>query len=170
MPIISTSRLIFREFSTEDAEDMFALNSNPKVIKYTGDKAFSSLEETIKVLINYDQYQKYGFGRWAVVDKATNSFLGWCGLKYHPESDEVDLGYRFFEEHWGKGLATESSQACLEYGFKEIKLNRIIGRVVNENIASIKVLKKLDFQFCKSIDFDGMDGSIFEKYNPKDIV
>ena len=143
MKILETNRLVLREFILDDAEKFYQLNLNPNVIKYTGNAAFASINEAKLFLENYSDYKLNGFGRWAVINKSTNEFIGWCGLKFNELENETDIGFRFFEEEWNKGYATESATACLDYGFKTLKLNRIIGRAMKENTASIKVLEKI---------------------------
>ena len=73
----------------------------------------------------------------------SGEFLGWCGLKYDEELDEYDLGFCFLKKHWGKGYATEASELCIKLGFEKFKMPEIVGRVMSENVASIKVLEKL---------------------------
>ena len=72
-----------------------------------------------------------------------------CGLKYLDDVGEVDLGYRLFKEHWGRGLATEAARAVLAYGVNVLHLHRIIGIADIENKASIRVLEKIGFMFKK---------------------
>lgn len=143
--ILQTPRLILREFHLKDAENFYALNLNPNVVKYTGDPPFQSISEAEEFLKNYNPYAAYGYGRWAVIEKETGKFIGWCGLKF--DGKETDIGFRFFEEHWGKGFATESAKACLAFGFTKLKLEEIIGRAMHENLASIKVLEKIGMKF-----------------------
>lgn len=143
--ILKTPRLILREFHLEDAENFYELNRNPNVIKFTGDSSFQSILEAKEFLRNYDDYKRNGYGRWAVIEKETGKFIGWCGLKF--DGKETDIGFRFFEEHWGKGFATESANACLAFGFTKLKLEEIIGRAMHENLASIKVLEKIGMKF-----------------------
>jgi RimJ/RimL family protein N-acetyltransferase len=81
------------------------------------------------------------------VDKTTGRVIGFAGLKYLDDVSEVDLGYRFFKEHWGKGLATEASRAVVAYGLGELRLRRVIGIAEVENKASIRVLEKAGFTF-----------------------
>ena len=76
------------------------MNEDWDCIKFTGDVAFKNLEEAENLVKNYDHYQKYGFGRWTVLDKISGEFLGWCGLKYDEELEEYDLGFRFLKRHW----------------------------------------------------------------------
>lgn len=147
--IAETERLILREMTPDDAPFAFELNSNPEVLKYTGDDPFESVEQARAFLENYSDYQRNGFGRWGVVLKETGKLIGWCGLKRDRETQEVDLGYRFFQETWNKGFATEASVACLEIGASEFGLERVIARARKENPASYKVMEKLGFSFEK---------------------
>ncbi len=161
MRILETNRLYLKEFHISDADKMFLLNSDPKVIQFTGDRAFNNLEETIELIQNYDHYKIYGFGRWSVFLKETHEYIGWCGLKYTKEKDEYDIGFRFFKEHWNKGYATESALACIDLGFTKFKMNKIIGRAMSANIGSVKVLEKMGLKFEKNFDFDGVEGVIY---------
>lgn len=158
--IIETERLILREFLIEDAFDMFSLNKDPAVIQYTGDNPFESIQAAENFLKNYDAYQKFGFGRWAVLTKNENAFIGWCGLKRN-EEDQVDIGFRFFQKEWNKGYATESAKACLIYGFEKLNLVEIIGRAQKENTASIRVLEKIGMEYWKEGEVDGLEKAIY---------
>lgn len=159
--LIETPRLAMRRMVLDDAPHMFELNNDPEVIKYTGDPPFADLAATVAFVISYHPYRATGMGRWTVLDKATGEYLGWCGLKYLPELDEVDLGYRFHRRHWGKGYATESAQACMQYGFETLGLQRIIGRAMKENLASIRVLEKVGMVFWKDDNFDEHPGACY---------
>lgn len=159
--ILETDRLLLRELNIKDAENFYALNLNPNVIKYTGDKAFPNLTAAENFLKNYSDYEKNGYGRWAVIDKCDGTFVGWCGLKYATTSEETDIGFRFFEKHWNKGFATESATACLKYGFEKLHLKTIIGRAMAENVASVKVLEKIGLKYEKDFDFDGHVGVVY---------
>jgi ribosomal-protein-alanine N-acetyltransferase len=159
--IIETDRLILRELNIGDAKSFYELNLNPNVVKYTGDKAFANISEAQNFLKNYEDYETNGFGRWAVIDKSNGEFLGWCGLKYVKEINETDIGFRFFEEYWNKGFATESAKVCLNYGFEKLNLQTIIGRAMAENLASIKVLEKLGLTYEKEFNFDEHKGLIY---------
>ncbi len=164
--ILETTRLKLREITPDDAQIAYELNLDPEVVQYTGDVPFASVEDARKFLSNYDHYRKYGFGRWAVISKADGDFLGWCGLKYTPEQDEHDIGYRFFKRHWNKGFATESSVACINYGFRELKLKTIVGRAMHANAASIKVLQKSGLKYWKDDKCAGADGVIYRIDSP----
>ena len=152
--ILETERLYLREFLPEDGLNFFNLNSDPEVIKYTGNKAFESLSEANSFILNYSDYKEHGFGRWAVCLKSTNKFLGWCGLKLEIDKNEIDLGFRFSKNNWGKGYATESAIACVKYGFNILNLKEIVGRAYVKNKASIHVLEKCGLKFKANFKYD----------------
>lgn len=164
--ILKTERLILREFEISDAQNMFDLNADPEVIRYTGDPPFGSVDEAKVFLENYSDYLKNAYGRWAVILKESNEFIGWCGLKYHEEG-YVDIGFRFFKSRWGKGYASEASKATLAYGFKTLNLDEIIARVIAENIASVRVLEKLNMQFFKHDTCHGFENSRYYRISKK---
>lgn len=142
----------------DDAADAFALNSDPDVLRYTGDEPFASVEEARQFLANYDAYEKWGYGRLNCYRKDTGEYLGWCGLKYHPAEDETDLGYRLKKKFWNQGYATEASAFCLQYGFEKLCLPFIVARILKENSASVRVAEKLGMRFWKEHDFHGQPG------------
>lgn len=87
-------------------------------------------------------------------------------IKYRPELDEVDLGYRFFPSTWGKGYATESAQHILNHGLEHLQLQRIIGRAHVENIASLKVLHKIGMKYLRNEVVDNCPVETYESINP----
>ncbi len=161
--ILETNRLLLRELNSNDAENFYRLNLNPNVIRFTGDSSFKNVEEAREFLENYSDYQLNGFGRWAVIEKSSNEFIGWCGLKYNTDIEETDIGFRFFEEYWNQGFATESAKACLDYGFKNLNQKTILGRAMTNNLASIKVLEKIGLLFYKEFDFDENNKGVIYK-------
>lgn len=164
--ILETNRLYLRELEVSDAQDFFNLNLDPEVIKFTGDVSFNHITEAQSFLQNYNQYELFGYGRWAVIRKQDNKFLGWCGLKYSSDVDEVDLGFRFFKEYWNQGYATEAAIGCLNFGFQNLKLEKIVGRAMEANTASVKVLEKIGMQFIGKFDFLKHEGVLYQKTNP----
>lgn len=163
--IIETDRLILRQFTLDDYKEVYDFGSNWEVLKYTGDPKLES-QEAAKELIKsvwYEDYKNYGYGRWATIYKPYNNLIGFAGLKYLPEFDEADIGFRFLPEYWGKGIATEASIEIIKYGFEKLNLERIIGIAMPENIGSCKVLTKIGFEFYKVDEYDG-DGGAYNWY------
>ena len=157
--ILETGRLQLREFDEGDAAPYYVLGSDPAIIRYTGDpgRGLTSLEHAREVLRSHpiSDYQKYGYGRWACVHRASGEVIGFAGLKYLDDLKEVDLGYRLRPDYWGLGLATEAGRAVVDYGFAQLKLKQIIALVPPENLASARVLDKLGFTLVGDIEFRG---------------
>ena len=149
-----TPRLRHRAMVADDAQEVFAFNSDPLVMKYTGEAPWTSLEETRQRLKDYPDFQRHGFGRWGCVYKPEDRLIGFSGLKYLDELDEVEVGYRFLPQYWGRGLATESAVACIQFAFEKMNLQHIIGIVVPENIGSIRVLEKAGLHDTGIIELD----------------
>lgn len=167
--ILETPRLYLREFTATDAPLLLALNKDPEVLKYVHELPLQTIEDAEKILINniLPQYSIYKLGRLAVHLKENDEFIGWCGLKYRPELDEIDLGYRFFPLTWGKGYATESAQHTLNYGLEVLQLQRIVGRAHVENIASLKVLQKIGMKYLCNEIVDNCPVETYESINSK---
>ena len=161
----TSSRLYLREFVVNDAIHFYNLNNDPEVIKYTGDPPFDSVSDAKIFLQNYSAYRDYGYGRWAVCLKENQKFIGFCGLKYHPNEKITEVGFRFFKNQWNKGYATESSMACLAYGFSELGLNKIYAHVHIKNFASQRVIEKCGLHFVKEIIYDHQPTKIYSIMN-----
>ena len=152
---IETDRLMIRALLPEDAEGIFELDSDPEVHRYLGNKPIKTIEqaaETIQFI--RQQYLDNGIGRWAVIEKGTNTFVGWTGLKLMKETvnnhnNYYDLGYRLIKKYWGKGYATETATASLAYGFNELKLPEIFAMADVQNAGSNAVLKKAGLRFME---------------------
>jgi len=160
--ILETERTYLRVLTVKDAENFFNLNLDKEVLQFTGDIPFQNISEAREFLEQYDQYEKYGVGRFAVISKNSNKFMGWCGLSYSLELNQYDIGFRFFRDVWNKGYATEAAIRCLEYSFAELKIDEIVGRAMIQNRASIKVLQKIGMTFKNSSDFDGKEGVVYQ--------
>jgi len=166
---LETERLILRPFTEADIEPSYEMNLDADVSKYTGDGGVLSLVEIEKRIRGnvFGDYKKQGYGRLAVELKDKPGFIGFAGLKYLEDYKEVDLGYRFMKEYWGKGYATEAAEACLNLGFNELKIDRIIAWVLDENVNSINVLKKVGFTFDKEIEDEGEIIQQYRCYKPQ---
>ncbi len=157
-----TERLILREILPTDVEGMYELDADPEVHKYLGNNPVTSREQTVEVM-NFirQQYIDHGIGRWAIIDKKSNEFLGWTGLKL--VTDEInnhknyyDLGYRLLKKYWGQGIATESAFASLEYAFDKLDAKEVYAMADCENNGSNNILKKVGLNFIETFDLKGV--------------
>lgn len=160
--ITETERLVLSTFTIEEAPLILELNLDPEVTRYTHDPV-NDLEHAGEILekIILPQYSLYRLGRWKVSLKSSGEFMGWCGLKFRPELDETDLGFRFMKKFWGRGYAREAAMASIRYGFEKLQLQKITGRAEPENKASWKVLEHCGMNF---IGLQEVDGYIVKTY------
>jgi RimJ/RimL family protein N-acetyltransferase len=162
---IETERLILRPFMEEDAAAWLPLISLPEIIRYTGDTPACSVEEARELLFSRPlrDYEVYGYGRLAVVEKESGRLVGFCGFKYVIELGETDIGYRFLPDCWGKGYATESAAALMREGRRAQGIRRVVGTVHPDNPASGRVLEKLGLRFERLLEPDEQ-GTRFRLY------
>jgi len=160
--ILETDRLILREFQLYDAEAFFAMDSNPNVHQYLWNKPVQKIEETFEVIeFVRKQYIENGIGRFAMISKETNEFIGWAGLKFNTEmvNNKVnfyDIGYRLDEKFWGKGYASEASFAWLNYAFETMKIKTLEAAAHSDNVASNRILQKIGMQMTETYLEDGV--------------
>ena len=170
---IETERLLLRELLPTDDFGMFELDSNPEVHKYLGNKPIKNIDESRTFIENIrQQYLDNGIGRWAVILKDTGQFIGWSGLKYYRDSvnnhqNFYEIGYRFIQEHWGKGYATESALAFIDLGFNDMKIDVIYAYADKDHFGSRKVLEKLGMQYINTFDYEGVEEVWYKLKNPK---
>jgi RimJ/RimL family protein N-acetyltransferase len=153
---IETERLVLRPFTADDAAAWLPLISLPEIVRYTGDTPVRSVEEARELLCSRPlrDYALYGFGRLAVIEKASGRLVGFCGFKYVVELGEIDIGYRFLPDCWGKGYATESAGALMREGRRTHDIRRVVGTVHPDNPASGRVLEKLGLRFERLLEPD----------------
>lgn len=168
--LIETARLQMREFCQGDIDAVYEFLIDSEVAKYTGDQGLVKNKQDAEDVINniwLAEYKKYGYARYALVHKADDKVIGFCGVKYEPDLlgpgvGCPDIGYRMLPEYWGQGLGTEAVKACLNYAREELGLTRIIGEVAEENIASNKLLLKLGFKLTEKYEKDGFKLNRYE--------
>ncbi len=142
---LQTERLRLRLFTLADEQIMFELNSDPEIIKYAEATPARDLQEARQRLEQgpLADYEKYGYGRFAVELKETGKVIGFCGIKYLPELDLPEVGYRYLKEYWGRGIGTEAARVCVDFARDDLKIKKLVALIVPENTGSIKIAEKL---------------------------
>ncbi|TGV00337.1 GNAT family N-acetyltransferase [Flavivirga rizhaonensis] len=158
---IETERLVLRELRMSDLDGMFELDSDPEVHKYLGNKPVKAKEESQKILEGVlRQYTDRGIGRWALINKETQEFMGWSGLRLNTEytmngfTEFYDVGYRIIKRFWGKGYATESGKKAVDYAFNVLKLPELYGMTEIGNRASHNALLKIGLEYVEDFYFE----------------
>ena len=157
IPTLVSQRLILKPLVHQDVEALYNALDDPDVWKYFPLPVPPSLDRTSSYINGQlDHWTTYGLGHWALEDK-NHTLLGWCGLQFLPETSETEVAYCLGKPHWGKGYATESAKASLDYALATLEKKEIIGLTHVENKASQNVLKKIGLQFVDRKQYFGMD-------------
>ncbi|MBD0370532.1 MAG: GNAT family N-acetyltransferase [Pyrinomonadaceae bacterium] len=153
MKIIETDRLILRHLSVEDAEFMLRLLNEPSWLRFIGDKGIRTLEAARDYILKgpVEMYSRLGFGLYLVELKEENLSIGICGLIKRDSLEDVDIGFAFLPEYWGKGYAYEAASAVIDYGVNALGLKRIVAITSIDNDSSAKLLAKLGLRFEKLV-------------------
>lgn len=153
MPLpIRTERLEIRPFELADAEQIHEAYADPAVgWPLAPDGVSGSVEETRGILDHVRRYgaEHEGLGPWAVVERASVTVIGDCGLFRCEDAwafGELEIAYRLRRASWGSGLATEAAGAVLRYAFDELHAERVVADADGGNARSLRVLEKLGMQ------------------------
>jgi len=157
-PLIDTGRLVLRRFVPDDLDAFYELGSRPEIIRYAQSAPIASRDAALEFMkaAPFHDYATLGYGRFACVWKPTGAVIGFSGIKFVPEINDNELGYRFLPEFWGMGLATEAGRASIDFARSALGLKRLVALVHPENAASARVLGKLGFSIEKRIRFSGL--------------
>ncbi|HYV24365.1 MAG TPA: GNAT family N-acetyltransferase [Pyrinomonadaceae bacterium] len=144
--VIETDRLRLRIFRSDDLDNLAGLLADPDVMRYVEDgqpKDRDVAEKALNSIIAH--WERHGFGRWVVEEKASSEFVGFGGLRSLHGTPEVV--YHMAPAYWGKGYATELGRAALDFGFNERGFDRIVAIAKPDNAASVHVMEKLGMKF-----------------------
>lgn len=151
--IFETDKYQVKIFTMDNFEDFCVINQDPVVSKYVNHnngkpKTFKECVEKYND-IAYAQ-NKHGFSYWAIYDKKNNEFMGQCGA-VKSWLGEINFCYAFHKKYWGKGIGTEICKMVMDYLFKNFNnIDRLTCSAFDENVASVKLLKKIGFSLIKT--------------------
>ena len=97
------------------------------------------------------------YGIWATEIDTSSEMVGYCGLRYLDELDEVEILYGLARPYWGRGIATQAAKASISYGFNVSALDKLIAMVLPENVASKRVIEKAGLRYEKQIHMFALD-------------
>lgn len=149
--MFETDRLFLRPMDETDTDAVFAMRSDADVMRFIRPLQTEKrdAESWINLVSSRWETEKIGF--CAVIEKASNRFIGWCGLWRLKETDEIEVGYALFKEFWGRGFASEAAAACMTYGFDQLGLEKIVAVANPDNQNSRRVMEKLGM----NLDYTG---------------
>lgn len=165
--IFETNRLLIRQYTMDDFDNFYLLNSDEEVMRYI--RPVQNKENTLSFFRENVEYYKAfpHYGRWAMTEKSNRQFIGSFMLRPSTVLDgHIELGYSMFRNFWGNGFATESVHGGLAYAFDHLKLPAVIAITQLQNTASQKVLLKCGFVQEHNIDDKGETVHLFRKFSP----
>jgi ribosomal-protein-alanine N-acetyltransferase len=148
--IIETSRLVLRQFAWADVEALAAILSDPETMRYyPAPFTREGVEEWIER--NRKRYAIDRHGLWAMILKSSGELIGDCGLIRQKIDgiEEVEISYHVRRDLWRQGLASEAAEACRDYGFARLSVDRLISLIRPENLASRRVAEKIGMNLWK---------------------
>ena len=150
--IAQTERLIIREQTVDDVEEIYRLYNDFKIKEYVDDLA-ATLEEEKEYIKDYIrfQYRLCEYGIWAIVEKSSGKIIGRAGLEQRDDIEGLEIGYVIGRDYRQKGYAKEAVRAILEYAREEYGLDTIHAFTRRDNVESVALLEK--FGFAKSGEY-----------------
>lgn len=136
---IETERLVIREFESADWQEVYDYTSDSAVMKYIPEGVFS--EEDAKAFV--DGNRGGNAEKFSVVLKGEDILIGHISFHKYFGEHTYEIGWVFNPKYYNKGYASEAARAMVEFGFKEMKLHRIIATCQPENPASYRVMEKI---------------------------
>lgn len=159
-PELRTERLRLRGFRTDDLSAYTGFRKDPLFVRYLpgGEALLSHAEEVSRSRIKeFREGWKRGFGVFAVELLETAALIGQAGLTKTQREAEVELLYALAPSNWGKGYAQEAAKACLDFGFNQINLKRIVAFAVAENTASTRVMEAIGMRFIGEDNYNSFN-------------
>ncbi|KAA0549860.1 GNAT family N-acetyltransferase [Bacillus sp. BGMRC 2118] len=146
-PRIETERLILRQITNYDAEDILSYLSDYNVMKYYGMEPFSSIEDALEEISWYESIVEKNTGiRWGITLKGQGRVIGSCGfLNIVTQHYRSEIGFELSKDYWGQGIASEAVEAVIRYGFEQFNFQRIQALIEPLNHPSQKMVERLGF-------------------------
>ncbi|MFI9424790.1 GNAT family N-acetyltransferase [Streptomyces achromogenes] len=156
MAELHTDRLLLRRWRDSDLEPWAAMNADPEVREHLGDLLSRDRSDASVAQYQAD-FDRRGYGWWAVEVRGTGEFIGFAGLD--PVDDGmpftgVEIGWRLARSAWGQGYATEAARAVLAYGFDTLGLPEILAVTTSTNHRSQAVMRRIGMIRDPADDFD----------------
>lgn len=166
MPVLETSRLLLREFVSEDADALSLVLSDPETMRYYP-APLDRTEVEAWIERNRRRYANDGHGLWAMILKSSGEMIGDCGITMQ-EVEGVfyrEIGYHVRRDLWGQGLAAEAARACRDYGFDHLHADQLISIIRPDNLPSRRVAEKNGMTLWKEVIYRSLPHCIYRIQN-----
>ena len=159
--LLTTERLGFRLFEDSDFADLQKLDMDPEVRAHFPDGIMTPQQIRERIAKSRTGFDENGYSDFAAIDLATGSFTGRAGFGTI-EDGEVEVGYVFLKEYWGRGLAQESLRALLAWAKQNLDVPRIVAYAPRAHSASFNVMKKSGMSYFKTDAMRGVECNFYE--------
>lgn len=144
--IFTSKRLGFRNWTPLDIDLLYEININEEVMQFF--RSTQTKKQTKNFIVRMqNQYHNKKYCYFAVDTLASKEFIGFIGLSLQTFKSDftpaIDIGWRLHPKFWNKGYATEGAKKCLEYGFHQLNLKKIIAVAPKINLPSVLVMQKI---------------------------
>lgn len=159
--VLETDRLAFKLMEASDEADLERLDGDPEVRAFFPGGTAARPPSRKRIADNRASYAEHGLCDFVVLDRGTGAFLGRAGLHRMPDG-EVEVGYLFLREHWGRGLATEALRGLLDWARAArragtLRCERVIAFAPANHHASLRVMEKCGMRRFKTGQFQDVD-------------
>lgn len=146
-PTLATERLMLREMTPDDVNALLKHFGNPEVVKFIAMQPIKTIEQANEWLKWMGGFFAAKDGlRWGITQQDGN-FVGSAGLhRWNREAHYAQIGCDIAYPYWGQGYGQEAMRQIIEFGWEQMKLNRIEADIVKGNQRSAHVLEKLGFK------------------------
>jgi RimJ/RimL family protein N-acetyltransferase len=142
-PEITTGRLLLRDWRESDVEPLHSFYLDPQSAEIYGSAKTTRSDVWRRVGLIIGHWQLRGFGPWALEDRQSGHFAGYCGLWFPEGWGDIEIGWGIAPEFRRLGYAAEAAERVRHYGYRERGLERLVSYIDPENKASIRVAEKL---------------------------
>jgi ribosomal-protein-alanine N-acetyltransferase len=170
---LESERLLLRQITPDDVNEIFALRSNPETMKYIPRPLATTKDDAMgHIKMIQDKIVSNEGINWAITEKGNPKMIGIIGhYRIRWEHFRSEIGYMLLPEHQGKGIITEAIQLLVDYGFNEMKMHSLEAIIDPKNTASARVLEKNNFvkeaHFKENEFYDGkfLDAVVYSLLN-----
>lgn len=151
--MLRTERLVLDQLDDRDAAFILGLLNEPSFLRYIGDRGVRSLEDARRYIREgpVAGYERYGHGLLRVALKGGDAPIGMCGVLKRDTLPDPDIGFSFLPAYWSQGYAHEAAAAVMRHAREVLHLDRVLAITTHDNLASMRLLGKLGFQYQRMI-------------------
>ena len=168
-PVLETRRLLLTGHTADMFEPLFAMWSDPDVVKHISGKPSTARESWMRMLSYRGLWPILGYGYWAICEKQTGRYVGDLGFAdFHRDIEPSirgvpEAGWVLSTDAHGKGFATEALTAALAWLEREVRCERSVCLISRENRASIRVAEKAGYRHSMSTYANGQETLVFAR-------